>query len=176
MVFPVVMYGCECWTIRKAECWRIDAFELWYSKRCFRVPWTARSKQSILKDQPWIFTGRTDTEAEAPKPWSPDAESTHWKRPSCLERLKAKRKRGWQRMRWLDSITISMNMNLSKLKEIVKDRSQRVRLDLATEHHHLDRLRPASTLNCRAPSLMANQSVNMPLKPHDGRSWNCISK
>ena len=54
-------------------------------------------------------------------------------------------------MRWLDSITISMNMNLSKLKEIVKDRSQRVRLDLATEHHHLDRLRPASTLNGPCP-------------------------
>ena len=70
MVFPVVMYGCECWTIKKAECRRIDAFELWCWRRLLRVPWTARrSNQSILKE-----IGRTDAEAETPILWPPDAK------------------------------------------------------------------------------------------------------
>ena len=77
MVFPVVMYGCEIWTIKKAECQRINAFELWYWRRLLRVPWTARrSNPSILKEnQPWIFIGRTDAEAEAPILWPSDAKS-----------------------------------------------------------------------------------------------------
>ena len=78
MVFPVVMYGCESWTIKKAECQRIDAFELWCWRRLLRVPWTARkSKQSILKeiDQSWVFIGKTDVEVETPILWPPDAKS-----------------------------------------------------------------------------------------------------
>ena len=77
MVFPVVMYGCESWTIKKAEHRRIDAFELWYWRRLLRVPWTARrSNQSILKEiSPGVFIGRTDVKAETPKLWPPDAES-----------------------------------------------------------------------------------------------------
>ena len=85
MVFPVVMYGCEIWTIKKAECRRVDAFELQCWRRLLRVPWTARrSNQSILKeiqpvhpngDQPWVFIGRTDAEAETPILWPPDAKS-----------------------------------------------------------------------------------------------------
>ena len=85
MVFPVVMYGCESWPIKKAESQRIDAFELWCWRRLLRVPWTARrSKQSILKeiqpvhpkgDQSWVFIGRTDVEAETPILWPPDAKS-----------------------------------------------------------------------------------------------------
>ena len=67
IVFPVVMYGCESWTIKKAECQRIYTFELWYWRRLLRVPWTARrSNQSILKDQSWVFIGKTDVEAETP--------------------------------------------------------------------------------------------------------------
>ena len=67
MVFPVVMYGCESWTIKKAECRRIDAFELWCWRRLLRVPWTARrSNQSILRDQSWVFIVRSDVEAETP--------------------------------------------------------------------------------------------------------------
>ena len=77
MVFPVVMYGCDSWTIKKAECRRIDAFELWSYRRLLRVPSTARrSNQSILKEsQSWIFIGRTDAEAETPVLWPPDAKS-----------------------------------------------------------------------------------------------------
>ena len=77
MVFPVVMYGCESWTVKKAERRRIDAFELWYWRRLLRVPWTARrSNQSIPKgDQSWVFIGRTDAEAEAPVLWARDAKS-----------------------------------------------------------------------------------------------------
>jgi len=76
MVFPVVMYGCESWTIKKAEHGRIDAFELWCWRRLSRVPWTARrSNQSILKDQSWVFFGRTDVEAETPILWRPDGKS-----------------------------------------------------------------------------------------------------
>ena len=85
MVFPVVMYGCETWTVKKAERQRIDAFELWCWRRLLRVPWIARrSNQSILKetqpvhskgDQSWMFIGRTDAEAETPILWPPNAKS-----------------------------------------------------------------------------------------------------
>ena len=77
MVFPLVMYGCESWTIKKGERRRIDAFELWCWRRLLRVPWTARtSNQSILKEiGPWVFIGRTDVEVEAPRLWPPDVKS-----------------------------------------------------------------------------------------------------
>ena len=76
MVFPVVMYGCESWTVRKAEHQRIDACELWCWRRLLRVPWTARCNQSILKEiSPWRIIGRTDAEAETPILWPPHAKS-----------------------------------------------------------------------------------------------------
>ena len=77
MVFPVVMYGCKSWTVKKAECRRIDAFELWCWRRLLRVPWTARrSNQSILKgDKSWVSVGRTDAEVETPILWPPDEKS-----------------------------------------------------------------------------------------------------
>ena len=76
VVFPLLMYGCESWTIKKAECWRIDAFELWCWRRLFRVPWTARrSNQSIQGNQSWIFIGRTDAAAAAAILWPPDEKS-----------------------------------------------------------------------------------------------------
>ena len=77
MVFPVVMYGCESWTVKKAEHRRIDAFDLWCWRRLFRVPWTARrSNQSILKgDQSWVFIGRNDAKAVTPILWPPHAKS-----------------------------------------------------------------------------------------------------
>ena len=76
MVFPVAMYGCESWTIKKTEHRRIDGFEVWCWRRLLRVPWTARrSNQSSLKDQSWVFTGRTDAVTETPILWPPDVKS-----------------------------------------------------------------------------------------------------
>ena len=75
MVFPVVMYGCENWTIKKAECQRIDAFELWCWRRLWRVPWTARRFNHPEGDQSWVFIGRTDVETETPILWPPHAKS-----------------------------------------------------------------------------------------------------
>ena len=86
MVFPVVMYGCDSWTLKKAEHGRIDAFELWCWRRLLRVPWTARrSNQSNPKgDHSWVFTGRTDVEAETPILWPPDVKSwLTWKDPDA---------------------------------------------------------------------------------------------
>ena len=81
MVFPVVMYGCEIWTIKKAECQRIDAFELWCWRRLLRVPWTARSSKG---NKSWIFIGRTDAEAETPVLWPPDTKNwLIWKDPDA---------------------------------------------------------------------------------------------
>ena len=123
MVFPIVRYKCESWAIEKADHWRINAFKLWCWKRLLSPLDNKDIKPVSLKEnQPWIFIGSTDAEAEAPILWPPDVEEPiHWKRPWCWERLNKMRRDQW-RMRWLDSITDSVDMNLSKLQEVVEDR------------------------------------------------------
>ena len=102
MVFPIVMYGCESWTIKKAKCWSIDGFELWYWKRLLRVPQTARrSNQFYPKgNQSWKFIGRTDGEADTPILWPSDLKNWLFEKTLILGKIKGRRRRGWQRMRW----------------------------------------------------------------------------
>ena len=123
MVFPVAMYGCESWTVKKAECWRIDAFELWCWRRLLRVPWTARkSKQSILKEiSPGIFLEGMMLKLKLQYFGPLIQRVDSLEKTLMLGGIGGRRRRGWHWMRWLGGITDSMGVSLSELRELVTD-------------------------------------------------------
>ena len=132
-VFPAVMYGCDSWTIKKAECWRIDTFKLWCLRRLLRVPWTEIKSVNPKGNQPWIFIGRPDAEAEIPILWPPDMKNWLIGKDPDARKDEGRRRRGWQRMRWLGGVTDLMNMSLRRPWALVMDRKLDLLLSMGSQ-------------------------------------------